>query len=74
MDKHDGNLGHNASVTFVDDVYVSDEDGHDFMVESVSISDKTRCVVLVPSEALSLLAWLEQERTKLELLSKEFEG
>lgn len=68
--KHDGDLGHNATVCYQDNGYLA-EDGTTFSLEEVSISDKTRRVYLTPSEALSLLAWLRQEENKLQQLAQE---
>ncbi len=70
---HNGDLGHNASVAYIDDRY-EDDDGESFFLESISISDKMRHVVLIPLEALSLLGWLQQEREHLQQLVKEQEG
>src|SRR6266487_6364306 len=55
---HDGDLGHNATVSYVDCRYSAD-DGSTFYLEEVLISDKMRHVYLTPGEALSLLFWLK---------------
>lgn len=68
--KHDGDLGHNAMVSYGDCRY-STQDGEIFFNEEVLISDKTRHVYLTAGEALSLLTWLQQEKTKLEQLAEE---
>lgn len=68
--KHDGNLGHNSTVFYEDDPYMTST-GETFYVKSVMLSDKIRHLALIPKEALSLLAWLEQERLTLEQLAKE---
>lgn len=67
---HDGDLGHNSVVWYEDMKYIGD-DGSSFYCEEVRISDKTHCVTLIPKEALSLLDWLQQERSTLERLVKE---
>ncbi|SRR6266487_720002 len=66
---HDGDLGHNATVSFGDCRYSAD-DGSTFYLEEVLISDKMRHVYLTPGEALSLLFWLKQEEAHLAALAK----
>lgn len=68
--KHNGDLGHNATVCYQDAHYISD-DGSPFWLPEVLLSDKIRYVYLTPGEALSLLDWLQQNREKLEQLAKE---
>jgi hypothetical protein len=68
---HDGDLGHNATVSYTDVGYIDVNDGSSFSLEEVIISDKVRYAYLTPSEALSLLTWLQQEKPKLEQLVKE---
>ncbi len=68
--KHDGDLGHNASVWIEDEQHIT-ADGETFYTKYVKISDKVRCVGLIPKEALSLLAWLKQEEAELRRLSEE---
>ena len=67
--KHDGDLGHNAMVSY-DDCRYESGDGTTFDMEEVLISDKMRHVYITPGEALSLLEWLQQERDRLEQLVK----
>lgn len=67
---HDGDLGHNATVKYVNSLY-SSSDGEPYTLEEVSISDKMRHVLLTPKEALSLLAWLKQEELNLHRLARE---
>ena len=67
---HDGDLGHNAMVSF-DDCRYSADDGSTFYLEEVLLSDKMRHVYLTPGEALSLLDWLTQEKATLQRLVEE---
>jgi hypothetical protein len=67
---HDGDLGHNATVKYVNSLY-STTAGEPFTLEEVSISDQMRYVLLTPKEALSLLAWLKQEELNLHRLTRE---
>jgi hypothetical protein len=67
---HDGDLGHNATVMYVNSLY-STSGGEPFTLEEVSISDKMRHVLLTPKEALSLLDWLKQEELNLHRLTRE---
>lgn len=71
--RHDGDLGHNATVWY-EDVSYSSSTGPSFSCCEVAISDKMRHVYLIPSEALSLLRWLQQERPHLEQLVQEQSG
>jgi len=71
--KHNGDLGHNTMVSYDHCDYLSN-DGEYFSFEEVLLSDKMRYFSLTAKEALSLLAWLQQEREKLKQLVKEQEG
>ncbi len=68
--KHNGDLGHNAMVSF-DECRYSTSDGDTFYFEEVLISDQMRHIFLTPKEALSLLDWLLQEKPKLQRLVEE---
>lgn len=72
--KTTGDLGHNASVAFIDDPYIDIKDNSTFYLESVSISNKTTHVVITALEALNLLRWLRQEEGKLRDLVKAQES
>lgn len=67
---HDGDLGHNSTVWYEDQRYIC-WDGSDFYAEEVRISDRTNCATLTPGEALSLLEWLQQEKSKLQQLQSD---
>jgi hypothetical protein len=69
VEQHTGDLGHNATVWF-DYVPYSWGNGTTSSLEEVAISDKTWCVHLTPSEALSLLRWLSENKPQLEELMK----
>ncbi len=74
--KHDGALGddertaNDAYVAFDDDVWLG---GENKFVRGIAIRDDAHepGIRLTPQQALSLLAWLEQERETLEQLAKE---
>ncbi len=65
--KHDGTLNDFYEVRYLTHSHRPGKP-HVFIGNGGHISDH---IELEPSEALSLLAWLEQEREKLELLAKE---
>lgn len=69
-EKHDGDLGHNTTAFYSDEKYITDN-GESFFNREVCLSDKMRHICLIPKEALSLLAWLTQERGELQRLAKE---